>query len=209
MKAEGWVKVYFMKSWMQSKKLYYYAKMFGVKLVTSTVLRLKEAAAVHFDPKCNRTWAACLCLVNLLFFSDISHSWGFTGFAPTPFTPHPPHHPPPLSSLFLFLSFPLWTQPVGVPAERKQRRTARRSCMEEEGCSSNIRSFLFKIFNSKPSALQKKKKKTLDIRCLYYQYLLHRQCGLYDLCDRTPFFHYIFCTFPKIFIFKNSSESSC
>lgn len=128
--------------------------MFRVKIMISTVLRLKGAAVVHFELKCNRTYVTCLCLVNLLFFSHISYSWGFTGSAP-PFTPHPPHHPPPLSSLFLFLSFTLWNPPVWVPTERKQRRRARRSCKWEEGSSSNIRSFLFKIFNSKPSALPK------------------------------------------------------
>lgn len=42
--------------------------------------------------------------------------------------PTPPPRPPPFcpSSLFFFLHFPLWTPPVWVPAERKERRRERR-----------------------------------------------------------------------------------
>ena len=39
--------------------------------MTSTVLQGKEAAVVHFDLKCTRTYVTHLCLVNLLFFSYI------------------------------------------------------------------------------------------------------------------------------------------
>lgn len=78
--------------------------MFRIKIMISTVLRLKGAAVVHFDLKCNRTYVTCFCLVNLLLFS---HFLEASQEAHPLFTPPPPHHPPPLSSFFLFLSFPL------------------------------------------------------------------------------------------------------
>lgn len=167
--------------------------MFRIKRMISTVLRLKGAAVVHFDLKCNRTYVPCLCLVNLLFFSHISHSWGFTGSAP-PFTPILliillRSHLSSFSSVSLFEPHQFESQLRGSKDEWREE------AVRERKVPLQISEAFFSKYLIQN--IQFCQNNFWHILCLYIQHSFYHQYGLCDVRDQTLFSDYIFVHFLK------------
>lgn len=113
----------------------------------------------------------------------LSLSWSFTGGAPPTHT-HPP--PPPLSSFFLFLSFPPLNRTSLSHNWEGAKTKGEKKLWGEEGSSSKIRSLLFKILNSEPSALPKQLL-AYSLSLLSVFVIVYHQWCLCDVCDQTLF----------------------